>query len=70
MMEMVHYIEKNPDFIVNGFMKAGILAALNGKFPEEDTVNNDDYKDDEDEYDEEENDEDDNDDKDDDDCHS
>ncbi len=58
MIEMVDYIEENPDFIVNGFIKAGILSALNGKFPDDEAaVNSDDSEDDDSEDDDSEDDE-------------
>ena len=65
MIEMVDYIEKNPDFIVNGFKKAGILLAMNGKFPDDEAaVNSNDSEDDDSEDGDSEDDE-----EEDDDCH-
>jgi len=40
-VHMVDYIDQNPQFIVNGFIHAGITGALDGKSDESDAPEND-----------------------------
>ena len=49
MVEMVEYICKNPQFIVNGFVKAGILAALDGEDTDDNTEDEEESDDDDEE---------------------
>ncbi len=58
MVEMVEYISENPEFIINSFIKAGILAALYCKYVDENNVAEDeDVKEEYDDDEEEESDE-------------
>ena len=43
MVEMADYFTENPQIIVNGFVRAGITAALDGKDPEDDKERDYDY---------------------------
>ena len=40
MVEMVEYIRANPQFIINGSIKAGILAALDGEDTDDNSPGN------------------------------
>lgn len=66
LVEMAEYLANNPEFMINGFKRAGILAALDGNDWERETTNTDDNgedseEDDEDDDDENEDDDDEND---------